>query len=48
MSETAFHPLSWSRAQAVAATFTAPLCTSYLPPIWGWFALSWLRKKDYV
>ena len=18
------------------------------PPIWGWFALSWLRKKDYV
>ena len=35
-------------AQAVAATFTARLCTSYLPPIWGWFALSWLRKKDYV
>ena len=35
-------------AQAVAATFTARLCTSYLPPIWGWFALSWLRKKEYV
>jgi uncharacterized membrane protein YbhN (UPF0104 family) len=35
-------------AQAVAATFTARLCTSYLPPIWGWYALSWLRKKDYV
>ncbi len=35
-------------AQAVAATFTARLCTSYLPPIWGWFALSSLRKKDYV
>ena len=33
---------------AVAATFTARLCTSYLPPIWGWFALSWLRKKEYV
>ncbi|HKY68948.1 MAG TPA: lysylphosphatidylglycerol synthase transmembrane domain-containing protein, partial [Acidimicrobiales bacterium] len=34
--------------EAVAATFTARACTSYLPPIWGWFALSWLRKKDYV
>ncbi len=35
-------------AQAVAATFTARMCTSYLPPIWGWFALSSLRKKEYV
>jgi hypothetical protein len=26
----------------------AQLCTPYLPPIWGWFALSWLRKTDYV
>ena len=34
--------------QAVAATFTARMCTTYLPPIWGWFALSWLRKRDYV
>jgi uncharacterized membrane protein YbhN (UPF0104 family) len=34
--------------QAVAATFTARMCTSYLPPIWGWFALARLRKKDYV
>ncbi len=33
---------------AVAATFTARLCTSYLPPIWGWFALNWLRGHDYV
>jgi len=32
----------------VAATFTARACTSYLPPIWGWFALSWLRRRDYV
>jgi ubiquinone/menaquinone biosynthesis C-methylase UbiE len=24
------------------------MCTSYLPPICGWFALSWLRKKEYV
>jgi uncharacterized membrane protein YbhN (UPF0104 family) len=37
-----------SDADAVAATFTARLCTSYLPPIWGWFALKWLRQHDYV
>jgi uncharacterized membrane protein YbhN (UPF0104 family) len=35
-------------ADAVAATFTARMCTSYLPPIWGWFALKWLRQHDYV
>jgi uncharacterized membrane protein YbhN (UPF0104 family)/tRNA A-37 threonylcarbamoyl transferase component Bud32 len=33
---------------AVAATFTARLCTAYLPPIWGWFALGWLRRNDYI
>ena len=37
-----------SEADAVAATFTARMCTSYLPPIWGWFALKWLRQHDYV
>ena len=37
-----------SQEEAVAATFTARACTSYLPPIWGWFALSWLRRRDYV
>ena len=36
------------QAQAVAATFTARLFTAYLPPIWGWFALQWLRRNDYV
>jgi glycosyltransferase 2 family protein len=35
-------------ADAVAATFTARMCTSYLPPIWGWFALKWLRQHDYI
>jgi uncharacterized membrane protein YbhN (UPF0104 family)/tRNA A-37 threonylcarbamoyl transferase component Bud32 len=34
--------------QAVAATFTARLFTAYLPPIWGWFALDWLRRGEYV
>lgn len=33
---------------AVGATFTARMFTAYLPPIWGWFALDWLRRKEYV
>ncbi len=33
---------------AVAATFTHRLLTCYLPPIWGWLALQWLRRHDYV
>ena len=33
---------------AMAATFTSRLFTAYLPPIWGWFALHWLRQHDYV
>jgi uncharacterized membrane protein YbhN (UPF0104 family) len=34
--------------EAIAATFTARLWTAYLPPIWGWFSLNWLRRHDYV
>jgi uncharacterized membrane protein YbhN (UPF0104 family) len=36
------------QADAVAATFVQRLFTAYLPPIWGWFVLVWLRKKDYL
>ena len=36
------------QSTAVAATFTARMCTAYLPPIWGWFALGWLRRHDYI
>jgi uncharacterized protein (TIRG00374 family) len=36
------------QSEAVAATFTARLFTSYLPPIWGWAALQWLRRRDLV
>ena len=36
------------QSEAVAATFTARLFTAYLPPIWGWFALRWLRTHDFV
>lgn len=35
-------------ATAIATTFTARMFTAYLPPIWGWFSLDWLRKHDYV
>jgi glycosyltransferase 2 family protein len=36
------------QAEAVAAVFTARTFTTYLPPIWGWFAFQWLRHHDYV
>jgi uncharacterized membrane protein YbhN (UPF0104 family) len=35
-------------ADATAAVFIQRLFTSYLPPIWGWFALVWLRKREYL
>lgn len=34
--------------QAIAATFTARMFTSYLPPVFGWLAISWMRKRDLV
>jgi uncharacterized membrane protein YbhN (UPF0104 family) len=33
---------------AIAATFTARTFTAYLPPIWGWFSMQWLRHHDYL
>ncbi len=33
---------------AVAATFVQRLFTAYLPPIWGWFTLVWMRRKEYL
>lgn len=35
-------------AEAVAATFTARMFTTYLTPIWGWIAFRWLQRNDYV
>ncbi len=35
-------------SQAVAAVFVQRLFTAYLPPIWGWFCLVWMRKKEYL
>ena len=33
---------------AFAIAFTHRLCTYYLPPIWGYFAMRWLRRKAYI
>jgi len=37
-----------SEADATAAVFIQRLFTSYLPPIWGWFTLMWMRKREYL
>jgi uncharacterized protein (TIRG00374 family) len=37
-----------SEADATAAVFIQRLFTSYLPPIWGWIALVWMRKREYL
>ena len=34
--------------QAVAAVFIQRLFTTYLPPIWGWVTLAWMRRREYV
>ena len=34
--------------QAVAAVLIQRLCTAYLPPIWGWLTLAWMRRREYV
>ncbi len=37
-----------SEADATAAVFIQRLFTSYLPPIWGWITLVWMRKREYI
>jgi uncharacterized protein (TIRG00374 family) len=37
-----------SEADATAAVFIQRLFTSYLPPIWGWATLMWMRKREYL
>jgi hypothetical protein len=32
----------------VRAVFIQRLFTSYLPPIWGWATLVWMRKREYL
>jgi glycosyltransferase 2 family protein len=33
---------------AFVIAFTHRLCTYYLPPIWGYFSMQWLRRKAYI
>jgi uncharacterized membrane protein YbhN (UPF0104 family) len=35
-------------SDATAAVFIQRLFTSYLPPLWGWLTLVWLRRREYV
>jgi uncharacterized protein (TIRG00374 family) len=37
-----------SESDATAAVFIQRLFTSYLPPIWGWAILVWMRKREYL
>jgi glycosyltransferase 2 family protein len=37
-----------TEADATAAVFIQRLFTSYLPPIWGWVALVWMRRREYL
>ena len=37
-----------AEADATAAVFIQRLFTSYLPPIWGWITLVWLRRREYL
>jgi glycosyltransferase 2 family protein len=36
------------QSQAVAAVFIERLWTAYLPPIWGWLTLLWMRRREYI
>ncbi|MGD0557404.1 MAG: YbhN family protein [Streptosporangiaceae bacterium] len=35
-------------ATATAAVFIQRLFSSYLPPIWGWITLVWMRRRGYL
>ncbi len=37
-----------SESDATAAVFIQRLFTSYLPPIWGWMTLVWMRRREFV
>ncbi|HEU5385409.1 MAG TPA: lysylphosphatidylglycerol synthase domain-containing protein [Streptosporangiaceae bacterium] len=34
--------------QAVAAVLIQRFFASYLPPVWGWVTLAWMRRREYV
>jgi glycosyltransferase 2 family protein len=37
-----------AEADATAAVFIQRLFSSYLPPIWGWITLVWMRRREYL
>ena len=36
------------QSQAVAAVFIQRICTAYLPPVYGWVTLVFMRRLDYL
>jgi glycosyltransferase 2 family protein len=34
--------------QAVAAVLIQRFFTCYLPPVWGWLTLTWMRRREYI
>ena len=37
-----------TQSAAFATVLLYRICTFYLPPIWGWLALRWLRRNQYL
>jgi glycosyltransferase 2 family protein len=37
-----------TQSAAFATVLLYLICTFYLPPLWGWFALRWLRRNQYL
>jgi uncharacterized membrane protein YbhN (UPF0104 family) len=37
-----------AESTAFAIAFTHRLCTYYLPPLWGYLSMRWLRSKAYI
>jgi uncharacterized membrane protein YbhN (UPF0104 family) len=37
-----------AKDDATAAVFVQRLFSAYLPPIAGWFALMWMRRREYL
>jgi uncharacterized membrane protein YbhN (UPF0104 family) len=36
------------QSEAVAAVFIERICAAYLPPVYGWVTLVFMRRREYV
>jgi uncharacterized membrane protein YbhN (UPF0104 family) len=36
------------QSEAVAAVFIERICTAYIPPVYGWVTLVFMRRREYV